>query len=246
MPKSLISQYTDEEFIQIWNMSSSMKNFSENLGYKTYTGDAGQRIRKRVDELNLSDEHFIVKRPIKRTEENIFCENSTASQKTLRKWYKKGQYSKYKCSICGQEPFWNGQELSLTLDHINGDNHNNKLENLRWVCPNCDRQLDTFGSKNRTHLPKKKFYCVDCGKEISNRSTRCEICARKELSKQTIEKQIDRNTLKEKIRNQSFESIAREYNKTSGNAIKKWCDYYNLPRLKSEIKKYSDEEWAAV
>lgn len=66
-------------------MSSSMKNFSENLGYKTYTGDAGQRIRKRVDELNLSDEHFIVKRPIKRTEENIFCENSTASQKTLRK-----------------------------------------------------------------------------------------------------------------------------------------------------------------
>lgn len=246
MPKSLISQYTDEEFIQIWNMSSSIKNFSENLGYKTYTGDAGRRIRKRVDKLNLSDEHFEIKRPIKRTKENIFCENSTASQKTLREWYKKGQYTEYKCSICGQEPFWNGQELSLTLDHINGDNHNNKLENLRWVCPNCDRQLDTFGSKNQTHLPKKRFYCVDCGKEISNGSVRCEVCARKELSKQIIENQIDRDTLKEKIRNQSFESIAREYSKTSGNAIKKWCDYYNLPRLKSEIKKYSDEEWAAV
>lgn len=61
-----------------------------------------------------------------------------------------------------------------------------------------------------------------------------------------IEQQIDRATLKYKIRNQSFESIAKEYHKTSGNAIKKWCDYYNLPRLKSEIKKYTDEEWELV
>lgn len=61
-----------------------------------------------------------------------------------------------------------------------------------------------------------------------------------------IEQQIDRATLKYKIRNQSFESIAKEYHKTSGNAIKKWCDYYNLPRLKSEIKKYTDEEWDKI
>ena len=39
-----------------------------------------------------------------------------------------------------------------------------------------------------------------------------------------------------------FEHIAKEYNKTSGNAIKKWCDYYNLPRTKKEINTYSDEE----
>lgn len=243
MSKSLINQYSDEEFIQIWNISSSMKNFAENLGYKTYTGDAGERIRKRVNELNLSDNHFKRKRPQKRTENNVFCKDSTATQKTLREWYLKGEYSSYCCSICGQEPFWNGKELTLTLDHINGDNHDNRLENLRWVCPNCDRQLDTFGSKNRTHLPVKKYYCVDCGKEISEKSKRCNQCNNKNRSKNIIESIIDRKTLKEKIRTQSFESIAKEYGKKSGNAVKKWCDYYDLPRLKSEIKKYSDEEW---
>lgn len=63
------------------------------------------------------------------------------------------------------------------------------------------------------------------------------------LHKKKIESIINRETLKKKIRNQSFESIAREYGKTSGNAVKKWCDYYGLPRLKSDMKKYSDEEW---
>ena len=60
------------------------------------------------------------------------------------------------CSICGQKPFWNGKPLTLTLDHIDGDNTNDVLTNLRWVCPNCDRQLDTFGSKN-----KRQFGSVD-------------------------------------------------------------------------------------
>ena len=62
--------------------------------------------------------------------------------------YIKGNYTPYKCSICGLEPFWNGKELTLTLDHINGINNDDRLENLRWVCPNCDRQLSTFSGKN--------------------------------------------------------------------------------------------------
>lgn len=245
MPKAILDTYTDEEFIQIWKISFSMSDFAKNLGYKTYTGDAGKRIRKRVDELHLSDAHFKTQRPLKRNKDNVFCKDSTANQSTLRRWYKQENVD-YVCSICGQEPFWNDQTLSLTLDHINGDNHDNRLENLRWVCPNCDRQLETFGSKNRVHLPKKQFYCIDCGKLISKDSTRCLLCSSKQRSKNTIEEQIDRKTLKNKIRSQTFESIAKEYGKSSGNAIKKWCDYYNLPRLKKDINAYSDEEWVNI
>lgn len=62
--------------------------------------------------------------------------------------YKEGNYTEYKCAICGQEPIWNGRELVLTLDHINGINNDDRLDNLRWLCPNCDRQTQTFGGKN--------------------------------------------------------------------------------------------------
>lgn len=52
-----------------------------------------------------------------------------------------------KCEICGQLPEWNGQPLVLQLDHINGDHYDNRIENLRIVCPNCHTQTDTFGTK---------------------------------------------------------------------------------------------------
>lgn len=66
----------------------------------------------------------------------------------MRKHYKKGNYTEYKCDICEQEPFWNGQPMSLILDHKNGKNNDHRLENLRWGCPNYNEQLETTGGKN--------------------------------------------------------------------------------------------------
>lgn len=53
------------------------------------------------------------------------------------------------CAICGCEQTHNGKPLIFILDHIDGDASNNKRENLRMICPNCDSQLDTFKSKNK-------------------------------------------------------------------------------------------------
>ena len=53
------------------------------------------------------------------------------------------------CSICGMSPIWMGKELIFIMDHIDGHASNNKRENLRMICPNCDSQLDTYKSKNK-------------------------------------------------------------------------------------------------
>jgi len=53
------------------------------------------------------------------------------------------------CEVCGLEPEWNGKRLVLRLDHINGDSEDDRIENLRLVCPNCDSQLPTFCGRNK-------------------------------------------------------------------------------------------------
>lgn len=52
------------------------------------------------------------------------------------------------CAICGLSPLWNGKPLVLRLDHINGVRDDNRLTNLRFICPNCDSQTDTFCGRN--------------------------------------------------------------------------------------------------
>jgi hypothetical protein len=53
------------------------------------------------------------------------------------------------CSECGLLPEWQGKPLIMILDHRNGDNTDNRLENLRLLCPNCNSQQPTFAGKNR-------------------------------------------------------------------------------------------------
>lgn len=53
------------------------------------------------------------------------------------------------CAICGMKPEWNGKPLVFIMDHIDGDASNNRWENLRCICHNCDSQLDTYKSKNK-------------------------------------------------------------------------------------------------
>ena len=82
------------------------------------------------------------------------CEPQTTLRNVIRKYIFEKQNKK--CSICGMESFWNGKELHFILDHINGDASNNREENLRLICPNCDSQLSTFKSRNKNSARNQK------------------------------------------------------------------------------------------
>lgn len=88
----------------------------------------------------------------KRFEVEVLKENSSRlSSYKIKNLIFKFKMKKEICEICGQLPEWKGKKLVLQLDHIDGDRWNNKLENLRIVCPNCHTQTENFVSKNKNY-----------------------------------------------------------------------------------------------
>lgn len=153
--KAQVDNFELEELQKIVKQSFSWRELSRNLGYKSFGAQSKKALEQRLINNDISTEHFTSSHvnKMKRSPDNVFIKNTTACPATVRKYFKDGNYIEYKCSICGLEPYWNGKELVLTMDHINGDNSDNELANLRWVCPNCDRQLETYGGRN--HRNKK-------------------------------------------------------------------------------------------
>ena len=80
--------------------------------------------------------------------EELFCENSLATRHTVRERILKDNLIEYKCALCGNTGQWLGKEIALQLDHINGIGNDHRLENLRWLCPNCHATTETFAGKN--------------------------------------------------------------------------------------------------
>ena len=89
-----------------------------------------------------------LKSPHRLDDNIVFVENSGYARHHIKSRILKQGLIPYICACCGLGPEWRGKPMPLILDHINGKNNDNRLENLRFVCSNCDSQLPTYKSKN--------------------------------------------------------------------------------------------------
>lgn len=236
---SLIDKYSKEELEQIVTHSLSYKEVCEKLGYSTTSGSNNDTIQKRLKYYNIDTSHFTHVNDYKFKEEDVFVENSQVSRSALKRRFIK--LVEYKCNVCGISE-WNNKPIVLVIDHVNGKNNDNRFENLQLICPNCDSQQKTYRGSNRSEN-KKRYYCVDCGKEISSKYyKRCNSCESKNRRK---EPNMTREKLKSLIRTTSFVKIGKMFNVTD-NAIRKWCKTFDLPYRTKDIKKISDSEWETI
>ena len=92
----------------------------------------------------FDDERIKTKIP----KDKIFSANSFIAICRLKHYLIKYNLIPYKCRKCGNEGIWKGEKLVLELEHKNGFNNDNRLENLEFLCPNCHSQSDTFRARN--------------------------------------------------------------------------------------------------
>ena len=229
-------KYTKEKLEKIVSESNNYSEVVRKFGLIPYYGNR-QTVKKYIEIFDIKTEHFrmdYIKTKNKKIDlNNILIENSKYDRKNLKERLYKEGLKERKCELCEQGEEWNGKHMSLILDHINGINNDNRLENLRIVCPNCNATLDTHGGKNikikYNHLNKdgqinilgEKNYC-DCGKEIHIKSKKCLKC---EGLKQRKTERPPYEQLLNEIKKLGYRGTGRKYN-VSDSSIRKWVKYY--------------------
>ena len=151
-----IYKLSDEQFVELLKKSSTISEVLFKLGYAVKGNSWGySQVKRRMDDLNLDYSIFKGKSAVIKInklnnvkKEDILKENCKHQRTVLRRYVIKNNLIPYKCAICGCTE-WQGKTLSLELDHINGVNNDNRLENLRFLCPNCHSQTSTYGSRNQ-------------------------------------------------------------------------------------------------
>lgn len=132
--------------------SRSMNDVLRRLGVEV-VGGHHTNISRRIKAYGIDTSHFqqpsqagVPKQ--RRAPEQLLVEQEPASARRMQSDRLRRAMTALgvveKCTMCGTQPMWRGHPLPLEVDHIDGDWRNNRIENLRLLCPNCHSTTDTY------------------------------------------------------------------------------------------------------
>lgn len=186
--------YDDENLIQYVQSSMSYAQVLRKMNI-TPAGGNYSTLKRKIKEQEIDVSHFTgqgwnVGLRFKPNQplpiEDFLQVDRPCSSHNLKKRLIKEGMKDHICESC-QLISWLDKPVPLELDHINGDHNDNRIENLRLLCPNCHAQTDNYRgraikSTKYEHLRRYKdpTYCLDCYKVINDKAQRCKSCAGKE------------------------------------------------------------------
>lgn len=157
-------KYTKEELQDFCDEVFSYAGLAEKIGYNKTGGSSIKTVKDMIDELSLDVSHFThqswnkgktketdsrIKSMEKYSIDEIFVLNSPVSHKVMRGYVERHHLLEYKCQKCGCDGQWQDGTIALEIHHINGNNKDNRLENLEYLCPNCHALTDTYAGRNK-------------------------------------------------------------------------------------------------
>lgn len=231
--------YSEAEVRAAVAAASCLTDALRRLGLRPAGGNFGT-LRRLIDRFGLSTAHFDLRQARRNNYtapmipiEEILVEHSTYSRKSLkRRLYELG-LKRRECELCGQGEMWRGARMGLILDHINGVPDDNRLENLRIVCPNCAATFETHCARN-WRRPRVERTCERCGEAFITSRIEQRFCSRycgtraPRSGPRPRARKVERPPyaqLKAELTASSYCAVARRYGVTD-NAVRKWMRAY--------------------